>query len=625
MIKLGVSCLLALAAIPALANDNTAPIDTIVVTASRLDSSASELSQSIEVITQDQIVGRQAQNVTELLRHAVGANVIQQGGRGGVTSIVLRGGEANFTVVLIDGVKVNDPTNTRGGSYDFSYLDITNIERVEILRGPVSAIYGSDALAGVISIITRDSAAGSRVGIEIGGQGLRSIAMSFGGELNSVDATIGAHLVEDGGDIEGGGYEDWGVHSSLVAGFGDSGVVGLALRHQDGKSTGFPEDSGGPEFSVIRDVDRRSVQESQARLYAENRNVSSWNTEISLSHYQRDESFTSPGIAPGIFNGVPPISAATDFSRNQIVVSASQELSESLSFVVGGEWQSEEGVSAGIIDVGFPLPTDFRLERRTVSAFTEARYQEGPLTLQGGLRWDDVDRIDNETSAQLGVIYRLADGVSEIRANWGQGFKAPSFFALGHPLVGNPNLVSETASSADISFRRRLNKPRGSVELSIYQNHYNNLIDFDPAQFSMVNRAKVITQGVELITSFDLGDTVHFQSHLTYTDADIKNGNERLRGRPRWRGSAVLDWSISDRWQLVTSLLLVDEFYESSIPTGGLFLDGYQRLDIALTMFVSDKLKIGFAIDNLLDEEYWEAVGFPAAGIRGRINATYQF
>ncbi len=75
----------------------------------------------------------------------------------------------------------------------------------------------------------------------------------------------------------------------------------------------------------------------------------------------------------------------------------------------------------------------------------------------------------------------------------------------------------------------------------------------------------------------------------------------------------------------MTSLLLVDEFYESSIPTGGLFLDGYQRLDIALTMFVSDNLKIGFAIDNLLDEEYWEAVGFPAAGIRGRINATYQF
>jgi len=625
LIKLGVSCLLVFAAIPTLADENAAPIDTIVVTASRLDSSASELSQAIEVITQNQIVGRQPQNVTELLRHAVGANVIQQGGRGGVTSIVLRGGEANFTVALIDGVKVNDPTNTRGGSYDFSYLDITNIERVEILRGPVSAIYGSDALAGVINIITRDSAAGSRVGIEIGGQGLRSIAMSFGGELNSVDATIGAQLVEDGGDIEGGGYEDWGVHSSLVTGFGESGALGLALRHQDGKSTGFPEDSGGPEFSVIRDADRRSVQESQARLYAENWNVSSWNTDLSLSHYQRDENFTSPGIAPGIFDGVPPISATTDFSRNQLVVSASQELSESLSFVVGGEWQNEEGVSAGSIDVGFSLPTDFRLERRTVSAFTEARYQEGPLTLHGGLRWDDVDRIDNETSAQLGVVYRLADGVSDIRANWGQGFKVPSFFALGHPLVGNPILESETATSADISFRRLLNKGSGSVELSIYKNNYSNLIDFDPVQFTMVNRSKVITQGVELMASFGLGDTAHVQGHLTYTDADIKDDDGRLRGRPRWRGSAVLDWSISDRWQLVTSFLLVDEFYEASIPTGGLLLDGYQRLDIALTLFVSDKLKIGFAIDNLLDEKYWEAVGFSAPGVRGRINATNQF
>ena len=159
----------------AVSAENESSLETIVVTASRLDRSVAELAQSATIVDRAEIEARQFASVTELLRHLPGVNVIQQGARGGVTSVVIRGGESNFTVVLIDGVKVNDPTNTRGGSYDFSYLDIASVERVEIVRGPMSAVYGSDALAGVINIVTRSDLEGVQLQAEVGGNGLQSV------------------------------------------------------------------------------------------------------------------------------------------------------------------------------------------------------------------------------------------------------------------------------------------------------------------------------------------------------------------------------------------------------------------------------------------------------------------
>ena len=121
-------------------------IDAIIVTASRLDIPETSLTQSVDFISDEQIEERNPSSVAELLRQFSGVNVTQQGGRSGVTSVVVRGGESNFTVVLIDGVKVNDSTNTRGGSYDFSILDLSGIKRVELVRGPLSSVYGSTRL-----------------------------------------------------------------------------------------------------------------------------------------------------------------------------------------------------------------------------------------------------------------------------------------------------------------------------------------------------------------------------------------------------------------------------------------------------------------------------------------------
>jgi outer membrane cobalamin receptor len=610
--------------VPVSAEDESAEIDTLVVMATRLKSGLFEIPQTIEIITAGDIAARQAPNVTELLRQAAGLNVIQQGARGGVTSVVLRGGESNFSVVLIDGVKVNDSTNTRGGSYDFSYLDLASIERVEIVRGPMSAIYGSDALAGVINIITRPPDNGAELRAEVGGHGLQSGRVAVGGDRGNLQGMIGVRALREDGDIEGASYEDWGLDGSIRFDFGESGEAGLLFRHQDAESTSFPEDSGGPVFAVIREVDERAVRETHGRLFLSRSIGNNWQSDFSISRYDRNEQADSPGIAPGVFDGVPPNSADTDFVRSQLSAAFSSDLTENTAIVFGGEWQREEGESIGVLDIGFPLPTDFRLDRDTLSAFTEIDFRVNRLLLQGSLRWDDPGGIDGESSSQIGASFTLPGDAGGLRLNWGDAFKAPSFFALGHPLVGNPDLESETATSVDFGYRRIVGSS-ASIDISIYRNEFENLIDFDPALFTNVNRSKVVTEGVELSARFAIGSSVEVDLHLTYAEAEIKDSDAILRGRPKWRGGITANWQINDQWLFAGSLLSLDEFYEVSIPTGGLFLDGYERLDLALSFAASDKLHIGFAVDNVLDAEYFEAVGFPAAGIRGRVNATYQF
>jgi outer membrane receptor protein involved in Fe transport len=186
-------------------------------------------------------------------------------------------------------------------------------------------------------------------------------------------------------------------------------------------------------------------------------------------------------------------------------------------------------------------------------------------------------------------------------------------------------LQSETATSFDIGYRHRLTRIPGKFELALYRNDYKNLIDFDPILFTSVNRTAVVTQGFEAAISLELFDTLSIKGHATYTDSEIKDSTARLRGRPNWRIGATIEWTINPDWRLVGSILTLDEFWEVSIPTGGLFLDGYNRLDLALRYNATEKLKLGLAIDNLLDESYQEAVGFPGQGVRGRINARYEF
>lgn len=616
-----------------------AEVESIVVTASRLDQSADDLTQTIEVITRDDIERLWAASAAEVLRQVPGTNVIQQGGRGGVSSILLRGGEPNFTVVLVDGVQVNDPTNTRGGSYDIGSLEQAQIGRVEMIFGPMSPVYGSDALSGVVNFLTRGAESGSDVSVETGTQGYGSASAFYGGTLAGIDTGVGVFGTNDEGDVEGADYEARGVNGKFSSEFGGAGSANLSLGYQQTETEGFPEDSGGPELAVIREVDEREFDETRVGFDVSYLFADRWQTKLFANYYNRDEEYSSPGIAPGELQGFPPNSAATDFDRKQVIATLGSDFGSYVSALIGAEWQNENGKSDGVIefpnpppDPPFgpcpdpcPVPTNFELDRDTIGAFLEANAEVGRFVVQGSLRWDDPDNIDSVWTGSLGVLYRFADDLTELRANWGQGFKAPSFFALAHPIVGNPDLKSETGESVDLGIRRNFAGNNGAVEFAVFYNDYEDLIDFDSETFKNVNRDNVVTKGAEAAVVLEPLETLYLKFHLTYLDTEVKGSDAILRGRPEWRGGAVVDWEFVPRWRWVTSVLALDEFYESSVPTGGVWLDGYVRVDSTLSWQATEKLRIGLAVDNLFDEDYEEAVGFPAAGTRGRLGAKYSF
>ncbi len=207
----------------------------------------------------------------------------------------------------------------------------------------------------------------------------------------------------------------------------------------------------------------------------------------------------------------------------------------------------------------------------------------------------------------------------------GQGFSLPGFFALASPLVGNPNLRPETSESFDIGVTQWSADRRIGATLMLFHNEFIDLIDFDSTIFSMVNRDRLEVDGVEMQLDFSISENLSFQAQATYMDMEVENSSVPLRQRPDWRGSLAMRWVPSDRWLIDASWLNVGETFDSSIPTGDLFLDGYSRVDVTATFRPTSHLDVLLSVDNLLDEDYAEAIGFPSPGTRARLGIRYRF
>ncbi|HZD51569.1 MAG TPA: TonB-dependent receptor, partial [Woeseiaceae bacterium] len=569
-------------------------------------------------------------SVLDVLRGVPGLQVTQPGGRGGVASVFIRGGEPNFTMVLLDGVRVNDPNNTRGGSFDFSTLSVGDIERIEIVRGPQSAIYGSDALSGVINIITRGGAdeLGASVQAEVGEDDYQRAGLSLAGPLaGNGGFALRAATTDDGEATPGNTYISDSIAGKLEFGSTDGAHVRLFGRYSDNEGTSFPEDSGGPELAVLRRLDSKSSTDVSAGVVGGLRLSESWRLNVSAGRYDHEDRYDSPGVAPGLRAPVPPNRGRSKLDRLSLSAHAVGDLTENLRATVGVDYHDEDGTSESFVEVfpGFSLPSGFELDRSVTGVFGELQYRATTeLALLASLRHDDPDGETGETTTKLGAVYDLNEGRTTLRANWGEGFKLPSFFALGSALVGNPDLKPEKSESADLGVTQRIDRDL-TATLTVYRNEFTDLIDFDFDLFTSVNRKSVTANGAELAIDWAVRSDLGLFAEVAYLDLDVKDSDVSLRQRPEWRGSAALRWHVTPDWKLDAEWLLVGETFDSSIPTDGLMLDGYNRLDATVTWRATERTDWLLSVDNLLDTEYAEAIGFPSPGRRARLALRYRF
>ena len=600
--------------------------EKVIVTGTRL--AGQESDSNVSVIDAGTIAARDPANAVDLLRDLPGVFVQQSGGRGSVVSLFTRGAKPNFTLVLLDGVKANDPTNTRGGSYDFSTLDMNDIERIEFVRGPASAIYGSDAVGGVINIITRHGSAEPEAGLsaEGGSFGYARMAGHVSGPVGGATANLGLSYTDSGMPVQGSNVKGTNLDGALSLPQIAGASIDLTGRYDGSIATSFPDSSGGPRLATLRSLDHRDIDEGVLGAHARRGVTDWWQAALDYGFYSRGADVTSPGVAPSAQTptGIPANGDKARFTRHEATFTNRLTPLPGLDAAIGMDVQAEHGVDDGYLQFGpAKLPTHFALNRTIWAGFAEARYQVTPsLSLSGSTRYDATSGTDH-VSPQARADYALPDWGTHLQLSWGKAFKLPSFYSLGNPIVGDPNLKPEEAENVEAGFTQSL-WDLGRWKVEAYATNYRDLIDFRPGAVpKLVNLSTVHTRGIE--TSFDLNwQTFTFTPRLSYTNARNQATGGALRDVPSWLAGGTVLWRPTPVWDVSLDLNHVGRMVDNSVPTGDVTLPSHERLDLTVSYRVLPNLALKLGVDNLFDAHYEDVVGFPTPGavVRGGISAT---
>ena len=606
----------------------TAPV---VVTGSRVAAKPDELGANVTVLEREYFDVEKPAKLSDALERVAGIHVDQVGGRGGTGSLYLRGADPNYTLVLVDGVRVNDPTNARGGSFDFSTFDMADVQRIEIARGPYSAIYGGDALAGVINIITRRAPLNdmqASLDASAGAFDTREIALNAAGPVASGTWSLGVSDTNEGAQIRGNEFESQRISAAYNTEYTEKTRLNLTARYAESERAGFPDDSGGYAFAAIRDAETRDAEETALGVSVEH-DTGNAGFSLALGYFNRDDHIDSPGVAPGVRDpfGVPPSVVDSSIERFTATFTGTQRLSEMFSLAYGAEYQREKGSSEGELDFGggFTMPTSFDLERDSLAPFAEARMSTPfGLSAQAGVRVDKPDGQSSVTSPRLRVSYDLGGNGLRLAGSWGKAFKLPSLYALGHPLVGNPDLVPERGQSHELELSQSIADGKIQWSATWFESEFRNAIDFDSGPPPMlVNRNRVDTDGVELAGRYAVSDAWAVDGSVTHARSRIESTGGELRNRPDWRGGVGVHFSPLATLRFSASATYVGESFDSSIATGDLDLDAYTRLDVSAVWQLSEKFETWLAIDNVTDEKYQQFVGFESRGILPRAGVRF--
>src|SRR5688572_13571796 len=279
-----------------------APQPEIIVTGSRVATAPDDIAANVTVLKREEFDVEKPAKLADVLQRVAGLHVDQVGGRGGTGSIYVRGADPNYTLVLVDGVRVNDPTNARGGSFDLSALDMADVERVEIARGPYSAVYGGDALAGVINIVTRREAPTkgyASIDAMGGTYDTREISLNTGGPGAAGNWNMGFSDAHEGEQVRGNEFSSQRFSGNFDTEFGAGTTLSVSGRYSETEREGFPDDSGGYEFAAIRDVEKREADEGVFGVGLMHRTGNA-TFGLTLGYFDRDDHIDSPGVAPGV-------------------------------------------------------------------------------------------------------------------------------------------------------------------------------------------------------------------------------------------------------------------------------------------------------------------------------------
>jgi outer membrane receptor protein involved in Fe transport len=354
--------------------------------------------------------------------------------------------------------------------------------------------------------------------------------------------------------------------------------------------------------------------------------VNAWTLTLDGTGLDHRENIASPGVAPGVRSefGLPASRSDARFQRSSVLFNAVRHIAGGSELAIGAEYQREHGTSATVYELfGTSVPADFDLLRRTASAFAELKWLvASDFILRTGVRRDSVQGDGTHWSPSVGVRYSLPRIDGHLKASYSEGFKPPSFFALGLPpaLGGNPDLKAERSRGGSIGYEQHLGA--GSVSATAFRRRYSNLVTFENMSNQLVNAERVDVKGAELALLITVGESASLQAHYTRLISHVTPGGEPLRQRPGRRAGVQLNFRPGPNTTIGWRLEYASDIFDSAIPTGDVFLPTYLRSDLTVTHAISERIRVGIALDNLANRSNQWYVGAPTIGRRARISAS---
>jgi vitamin B12 transporter len=599
-------------AAPAAAQE-TKQVDPVVVTATTVETLVEQLGVALSVIPGEDFKTYQYSTIDDAFRNIPGVTVTQGGGYGKLSTLSIRGANANQVLILVDGVRVSSPTL---GQTDLSDISPDLIERIEVIRGGQSTLYGADAIGGVVNIITKKGTGPFAATLENMGGNYDTLRnrLSIGGTYKIFNYSLsGSHLESNGQ------FQNDGANINAV-----SGRIGVSLPFDSSLSfvyrynktdTGVPVKSVFPPpqpiVPIINPNAKQQTETTVMSLEGKTRPVEWWESRARISRYTSNQGFQDP-VDPG-FDFDVPFRSQVDIERREAEWLNSFFIGPWSTSTVGFGYRHEEGDNKGV----------FRAARHVPWVMFEQQLRFfNRLFITGGFRIEDDSVFGQATTGQGSVAYVIKETGTRLRGSAGTGFRAPTFNDLFFPDFGNPNLQPERSQTWDVGVDQSLWQNRVRLKVSYFATHFTDAITccvvLPTAPFGgPVNAGKARSKGVESSAEVDLLPNLVASFAYTYTDTDNLSTNRPLARIPRQSGSAGLTWEPITRLSLFTQVYVVGSQFDSY---GDVYNSGHTRVDAGGTYRLLNqlgwlqRLELVARAQNILNEKYAEVRGFPALG-----------
>jgi len=620
-------------------SDATQSGDQIVVTAGRAAQPVSEVGQSITIIDARTIKTQQAVTPLELLRQVPGVTITQNGGIGTTASVFIRGADSDQTVALIDGVKINDPSTPAGG-FDFGSLLIGNIDRIEVLRGPSSVLWGSQAMGGVVNLITRQptdhlavnaSAEGGSFGTA---HGIANVSDKFG----PLSASIGGgYFRTDGisafdGGTERDGDKNYGANASFNLALTDAISIDLRGYYSHSRT-----DIDG--FVLRNDGTFGLGDDAEYQVSRELIGYAGLNAALFDGHFRNRIGFSYTDTKTRDFD--PTSDPALTFlgkGRNaRLDYQGSVDIASGIQATFGAEHEHSRFLAISSFDFpASPPPNHANID----SGYAQlvATPIKG-LTLTGGVRYDHQSRFGGKTSFSGSGVYSPNNGATTFRASYTEGFKAPSLYQL-FSNYGNTALRPERSKGWDGGVTQKALDGRFEASATYFRRTSRNLIDFVscfvavPAPqctnniaggfYDNIDRAR--SQGVEVTVALRPVDAFRVSASYTYLDAKNRSdGADGLRLARRPDNSITLNADYDWAFGLSTGATITHVSGSWNDDDNTQRLQGYVLSGLRASYPIGKNVEVYGRIDNLFDVHYETATGYgqPGRAAYGGVRLSY--